>query len=213
MVLKHGGPYICDCCGKKCPTRQAIIQHLKFHHGPKKIFSCDLCPKTYIFKQSLNAHIKNTHVTITKFSCERCAKKFTRKGDFLAHLETHNEKKKCKICRRLVADMKGHLKRHSNNKKVPCAVCGDIILKDCMARHLKNRHDEKPKRFKCEDCDEAFPMNCELIDHKKEKHGFKMIACHCNFTKNCRSKLHGQHQAGPESLSTFPCSVSKPTFL
>lgn len=206
VKLSSGGPYICDICGHVCQQRVTLSAHFKQRHSPKKAFSCDLCGKIYFHKQYLKTHMESVHMS-NKFDCKVCGKRFARTVYLRQHLKTHNKKTKCNICDKLVTDAKSHfITVHSKEAKSPCAICGVIFYNNYMKHHIKARHLEKPKPFKCDKCDQAFLHKGKFIEHKTEKHGFKPLRCHCGYSNPFKFKKHQKVHAGQSS--TYKCPVS-----
>lgn len=147
--------------------------------------SCDLCGKTFNCKAKFLTHLKTLHMT-KLFDCDFCGKKFTWKNELRSHIRMHNKKTKCQVCYSLVSNMKTHIKTvHVQGQKVPCSICGVRVAKNYLKRHIIARHVEKPKRFKCEECDEAFSAQSLVIKHRKKEHGLKAFPCHCGFYSYC----------------------------
>lgn len=143
------------------------------------------------------------------FDCDICGKKFSMKCYLQQHIGTHDKKKKCRICKKFVSNMKVHIGSvHIYGKRIPCAICGEMISKTFMKRHISARHVEKPKKFKCEDCDEAFVYKSKLIEHKKKEHGFKAFTCHCGYANDWITKFKEHQKVHVGSSSTYLCPVS-----
>lgn len=208
VALKNGGPYICDLCGKVYKCRETIAAHFSYIHGPRKIFSCDQCPKTYTAYSALSSHKKFSHKEYEPFVCDICGRKTKTKAEARSHVFTHQSKSKCRICHKFVANLMGHMWTHKK-KKISCTICGEMIVKKCMEQHIKARHVEKPKPFKCEQCDEAFLRKRDLVKHKKEKHGFKLFRCHCSYRIDCPKRFREHKKLHKKGTSTYVCSVSQ----
>lgn len=210
MVLKNGGPFICDLCGKIFRARHLVCEHFKRHHGLKKIFSCDICGKMYKFKHAIAAHMKASHMTET-YDCDICGKKFSFKNYIRQHMGIHNKKSKCQICHKMVKNMKSHIGTiHIYENKKACAICGVMIYKQYMKNHINARHIEKPKPFQCEKCDEAFQYKFMLFKHNQREHHAKTLKRPSGHSIKRSSKSRVQKKL--HAKTTFSCSVSKKTF-
>lgn len=209
VALKNGGPYICDLCGKVYKCRETIAAHFSYVHGPRKIFSCDQCPKTYTAYSALSSHKKFSHEEYEPFVCDICGRKTKTKAEARSHVFTHQSKSKCRICHTFVANLMGHMWTHKK-KKISCTICGEMIVKNhvTLEQHIKVRDAEKPKPFKCEQCDEAFLRKRDLVKHKKEKHGFKLFRCHCSYRIDCPKRFREHKKLHKKGTSTYLCSVS-----
>lgn len=198
MPLKYGGPFICDCCGRRYESRSGILAHFSSRHRPKRFFSCDLCGKIYSFKQTFEAHTASSHLMRT-FDCDICGKKFSMKNNLRDHVGTHNKKTECRFCNKLVSNMRIHTEsvHIRKSKKSPCSFCGQIFY---MKKHIKYHHSETTKTYKCECCEKVFQFKGKLIKHKKEKHGFKTFLCHCGYQTDYPTNFK-EHQKSPSKLS------------
>lgn len=112
-------------------------------------FSCDNCGKNFRLKSKLRSHIK---VHLDKIECEICHIKM-KPVNLKNHIKIyHNGKseEKCKICDKIVRNLKRHLKVHQT-LKFECKICGkkfrfEKLLKDHMEFH------ENPEKFTCQIC-------------------------------------------------------------
>ena len=66
----------------------------------------------------------------------------------------------------------------SQHNEVPCAVCGVIITKSKMARHIAQKHTAmEDRKFKCTFCPKAFISSKGLKDHVNTHTGEKPYIC------------------------------------
>ena len=64
------------------------------------------------------------------------------------------------------------------HNKVPCAVCGVIITKSTMARHIAQKHTAiEDRKYKCTFCPKAFINSKGLKDHINTHTGEKPYIC------------------------------------
>lgn len=127
--------YICDKCGSELPNRRCIRDHFKkFHQFIKKY--CDLCPQSFNQKCYLAYHIETKHLNLSH-DCNICGYKSFYKSSFRQHMLLHGQKTECKICHKLVTNVKSHLRSHV---KANCPICGKTMSEGSLLGHKKRRH-------------------------------------------------------------------------
>lgn len=134
--------FICDKCGSKLSSRQSFLAHFNMLHGSIKSY-CDLCPRSFTLKSLLAHHIETKHSKLS-LNCETCGYKSFDKKLFKIHMRIHGEKTECKVCHKIVANVKGHMRNHV---KVKCTICSMILTKGSLLPHMK-RHNNGLHRKK-----------------------------------------------------------------
>lgn len=100
----------------------------------------DLCPRSFDQKNVIVHHIEKEHLKLRPFECKVCGLDFFVKNNLKAHMKRHGSKTKCKVCRKFVTNMNGHLKYHII---VKCTVCGKLYSKGSLNQHIKTQHKKK----------------------------------------------------------------------
>ena len=145
------GPCICDLCGKLFRNLQSIRNHMRHQHLkiPAPCFPCELCSKVCNTRTRLVEHVNQVHLNIKTYSCDVCDYKTAQVKCLKWHKKNHAPKTECPICSKLVSNLKRHSRCHnkaytSNNakhyEKVPCNVCGKVMMKHHLKRHLNMIH-------------------------------------------------------------------------
>ena len=109
---------------------------------------CKICEKSVYGSR---AHQKEYHKGIVK--CPKCDEEFSKYSEAMLHYDGHHDKR-------------------------PCAVCGAVILKSTMARHIAMKHTAiEDRKFKCTFCPKAFIGSKGLKDHINTHTGEKPYIC------------------------------------
>lgn len=123
-------------------------------------FKCDLCSRAFSLNSQLTIHYNRVHLKQKKYSCSHCDFKTGYAHSMKRHAETN--RKTCLFCLKLVCSLQVHVKDHCRSKrekvnskaglkmKVPCPICGKMILKYTLKKHIRDVHE---KTKKCEECD------------------------------------------------------------
>lgn len=137
-VLQPDGPIICDKCGSKHQNRQSFKDHHLLKHSLKFLF-CDLCPESFRKKFLIARHIKKVHLKTT-FDCTTCTYKGTSALNLKNHMFRHGTKIECKICHKMVTNLREHKKLHI---KVKCSICGKECSRATLSFHKKSHRNHK----------------------------------------------------------------------
>lgn len=156
-VLNNTGPFICDKCGSKLSKRNTLANHLANHR--KALKCCDLCPRSFICKLFLKLHIEKDHLRVT-FDCTFCSHKTYSQRLLKIHLLQHGSKTECKVCKKMVANMKHHLRSHVD---VKCPICSKICSKASLKHHKRQHSNFGP--VECDLCGEEFKSKVNLKSH------------------------------------------------
>lgn len=132
-ILNENGPFICDKCGSKHPSRKSFFSHNHLIHRNFTVF-CDLCSRSFHHKYLLSRHIKQDHLRLRPFECKICEYKTFLRPVYNRHMLIHNSKSECKVCHKSVGNMKEHSKNHD---KVKCPICSEKYSKVYINYHVK----------------------------------------------------------------------------
>ena len=118
---------------------------------------------------------------------------------------------KCSICEKAFAttrELVRHERRHSECHQ--CKLCGKLIAKHIMERHLATHAAARP--FKCTRCDKAYTIKNRLSQHIELKHsGRKMHECYvcgAGFTHKLMRDSHMlSHSTGKKLFDCETCGA------
>lgn len=124
------------------------------------------------FRQSstLNSHVV-IHDPIKRFQCELCDVRCARKASLVIHMKKHLgliPKVPCQICGKLIPkrEINKHLRYHTGDKPHVCSICSHGFHRaDSLRMHMKIHTGEKP--FACQVCDRKFTQKHVLVTHMK----------------------------------------------
>ncbi|XP_069840702.1 zinc finger protein 646 [Dendropsophus ebraccatus] len=107
---------------------------------------CDHCPMSFYDLTELESH-QESHKEDRPYKCNQCDKSYRHAGSLVNHKKTHQiGLYTCLICQKEYSNPMG------------------------LKSHLRTHSEEK--RFKCEQCGEAFRMSQQLYNHRKSLHGY-----------------------------------------
>ncbi|CRK95899.1 CLUMA_CG009345, isoform A [Clunio marinus] len=179
----------CDICGKLMKTRTGIVDHMNTHKEFRtKDFQCQICGNSYFNKNGLRYHILKNHEKPKHLTCSLCSRTFrTEEG----------------------------LKNHkSRPHRLPCEVCGKMILNNELKRHLKIVHF-KIKPYQCDNCGKKFSRKQPLIKHLNTHKVYRTKDFHCQI---CRTSFFDKHELRRHILNIhekpkhLACSSCRKTF-
>ncbi|XP_022182840.1 histone-lysine N-methyltransferase KMT5B-like [Myzus persicae] len=110
-------------------------------HSPGT-FACQYCPKLFKRKDTMREH-QNLHIGVLKHKCKHCSKEF-------------NDKR----------NMNKHVKLIHEGCLVQCEKCKKMYSGERQLRYHDNRLHSLKKPYKCDKCNEAFPVPCLLAAHR-----------------------------------------------
>lgn len=158
--------YVCDLCGKDYYTITQMRSHIYLTHCTEFHFECTECPRKFKTKAYLDRHKENVHNKNLRYPCLYCGKLFKKNFQLKSHELQHTmERELCKICGKMVRNMKNHLKTtHNQNKKrpelIPCPTCGKGFSKFTLQLHIDRVHfkkiDAQTMIRHCPSCDATF---------------------------------------------------------
>ena len=204
----------CDKCSKTFKTKKQLTQHINSVHQLFHI--CTRCEKTYIGVQKFKEHLAQEHnnfdVKEDLKLCSHCDYRFVKTGELNDHL---------------------HLDHDMKNEYFCAKCCEAFVTKTVLTSHLIELHDynptmasdkpmsidktnisldkNKPRNFKCEECNVYLSSSRTLSDHNKQIH---LKESHIHFCKECnwstfeatRLKKHYQQQHGEKQFACEECN-------
>ncbi|CRK95902.1 CLUMA_CG009348, isoform A [Clunio marinus] len=161
-------PYQCDNCGKKFSRKQPLIKHLNTHKVYRtKDFHCQICGNSYFRKNGLERHILIKHERLKHLTCSICESSFYLKKSLRFHILKNHERSElitCSLCGKTFKSEEGLRNHKLNLHRLPCNVCGKMISKENLKRHLNTIHlNIKP--YQCDICGKKFSSKSEIAHH------------------------------------------------
>ncbi|XP_037943173.1 zinc finger protein 37-like [Teleopsis dalmanni] len=178
-------------------------------------------------KKSINESLNNkkpTHKPAKKFGsvCDQCGKSFHSYTGFIYHRRTHDPIKhfKCKICGESYRDkyhLKLHMAYHTGETPFECEICSKRFVHKIALNKHKQTHDERHRRFECEQCGLKLRSRYHLVRHMITHTGAKPFpcpVCEKSFTTNYGMKLHLEEHKNPGSTrqQRYRCKKCPRTF-
>ena len=157
--------HICDHCGSRFYTPDALNRHISIH-APDKRYKCSHCDHVTHSESLLANHIKNVHVDRDPFMCNICG-----------------------ATTKFKSSMDEHQRRHYDERPFKCTECSHTSISATnLARH-KMIHRERA--FQCVVCQKKFVYRSQLMRHNVIHTGEKNFSCSlCTYTCNVRSNLN-----------------------
>ena len=173
---KSGRPmtFICKVLGcedsfsnQKNLERHTRMRHEKKKKKPKVAKQCPICAGSF---KHMNQHIYRVHEEFQPLSCPQCGKKLKDKKTLKIHVQTI----------------------HMNAREtVPCNICGKVVSKKVLPRHIKMVHDQI--RHECTQCEKSYAVRVDLNSHVRSVHlGIKSPCrfCHMEFQRVSDKNRH-----------------------
>lgn len=218
----------CDICQSTFSSRQNIRQHMQVKHNPSiEKYKCETCSTIFLHKTNFQKHkiacASKEKQALPDVVCEICGKTVKSKALVRHQRVMHHASNTvhCTICSNIFATTK-ELDKHrpkciskrnqhdsiSFGKQNECHVCQKMFkTKPSLEKHMRNIHDPNGKKFKCDQCDLAFPSNAAYQIHVKHKHfnirDFKCRTCERKF----KTKIHlKKHEYTHSKEKPFKCT-------
>jgi KRAB domain-containing zinc finger protein len=182
MVKNHKCDTRCKICDKKLTTKSHLIRHMLNVHRAEpgcEFFEYDFCGLRFVRKSFLIKHLKLKHEggKIEEFQCDYDEKIFTSKSSLYCHMKNcHRAASNCKVCGKVVKDMKHHIKMMHPVEKttIACKICNKTFNnKELLTRHLKTHN----KQFECRVCKLRYPTAYHLKVHLKIHDNLLVFQC------------------------------------
>ncbi|XP_012547855.1 zinc finger protein pita isoform X2 [Bombyx mori] len=180
--LRHSNEMSFECiaCDKKFKRQILLKRHEKLVHPDLPQQSCPSCPASFLSIEELETHQrKHAHAQARPFLCTICDKRFPEKSTLQRHIDAvHNAKQtfSCEYCPQRyssITKLTRHVRTHAGQRSYPCKFCNKSFVKSHhYTRHLRAKHAsqsasraEPEEQFRCEQCDDAFSTQDDLIYH------------------------------------------------
>ena len=173
---------VCFFCSKVFTKVATKKFHERIHFEPKGEFGCETCGKVFEMKSKLDLHFKSVHHQTGNFPCNDCDKVFNGKKKLQKHKEIHRSVVKipCEVCGKLVVKRtyNAHLKWHGpREQKCSFEGCTKMFFsKTGVARHIEDYHEES-KNIKCPECASVFQNEGKLKRHMSRSHTAPSFFC------------------------------------
>ncbi|PSN54465.1 hypothetical protein C0J52_05544 [Blattella germanica] len=179
--------YVCAMCGFRTPVMHDLRIHFKKHK--QKSFQCAVCKKSYPSSQKLTNHLRVHEKFRGKMTCPYCYEEFPDKLRLQQHLQDKHQKEKVMY---------------------KCAFCNETFN---TKKAYKAHEEVHPERFsfKCDECDQPFMKEKQLLDHKDAVHRDP----HCRFCGKeiVKAKTLRNHELRHiREKDSFECDICKRVF-
>ncbi|XP_053699456.1 transcription factor grauzone-like [Sabethes cyaneus] len=195
----------CHRCPKSFVKQGALKRHLDDHetldNGTAK---CETCGKCFSNVNILKNHVKYRHVKQMEYICDVCSKGFYMRSAFVTHRKTHEVpaeelRKQCPVCSKWCKNhdyWRVHVRRHKNEGKISCDLCGHVSPNLMALKGHKARMHSGPRIFPCSLCGKEYARAITLKEHVAAAHtGDVLYTCpHCEKTFNSSANMHSHRK-------------------
>jgi len=218
--VQLGREIVTDCkcmndCGNLC-----IKDNRRLHYVDiDRPFTCEICFKNYPTSTTLMNHMRY-HRGQRPYQCEVCNKAFATNSHLVTHRRVHTGERpfQCRLCRRSFADRSAYVKHertHGPNgtiiKRYKCDECGNAFVDSCgLKKHVRIHTGERP--YCCSVCQKTFSTSSTFVAHKRIHSGERPYKCE-NCDKMFITKSHLlTHRRTHTGEKPFSCQVCNRAF-
>lgn len=232
------GLFTCAKCNESFTEKTTYNNHIRTEH--KNDFqNCPKCNASFKNISRLRQHMAHMHYSRPSFKCDICKSTFHSKGQLSTHMRIHIKKSFiCDICGqelRSLESMNRHRLTHSHaqstttddrrrtgnkqNGHLPCSLCSNNYSRSATLReHLKKKHPiDGPGKWEevaskmCIRCDEIFPSDDALKEHREMHNKFQCNVCKQNMS--CMESLVYHMSTHSKKDRPHACHVCGSAFI
>ncbi|CAH2099866.1 unnamed protein product [Euphydryas editha] len=133
-------PYDCTICGKKFHEKSTLQRHKDVVHNKTPTFCCEYCPERFVSMTKLARHVRS-HAGDRPYPCKFCDKSFTKSHHYTRHLRLKHRE----------TGLEGREAREGQEGQ--------------EGRARRGAGAFEAESFRCEQCDDTFSSQDDLIYH------------------------------------------------
>lgn len=172
---KSARPFLCIKCNKAFKLKGHLKKHEKICKGFLDYIKCSNCENVFKSEKTLRQH-KVKCKAEQNYECKECESYFKSYSKFSEHREKNHKKVVCDLCGKDI---------HFKNIRRHMKTVHDGQTPAKYAYDLKQKHEIKMNKYKCDQCLKQFFDKSTMNRHKK-RHMHKCDQCEHNF----QSKQH-----------------------
>ena len=212
MRYNHG-PFVCAKCGKSYNSGCSYYFHIRTKCKPDNSFECDLCGAVYRLERNLIRHKKQSHLEDNSLKCKKCSFKCSAARALRNHMKKHErgQNAQCEYCGMHLRkeSLKAHILVHKGEKPHQCTKCERTYRSIAQLRaHMKSRHSEIEKPFRCDQCCRGFlkadTLKYHIFSHTGEK-PYKCTMCPSVFVRKDYLNKHIRTHTGEKPYRCSQC--------
>ncbi|XP_060084787.1 zinc finger protein 761-like [Ylistrum balloti] len=220
IKLHLQGQLTCGDCGLTF-SKPLVLFHHKIEKHIEKFYTCEFCAEQFYTQRSLKVHLAKKHDQ-KPFKCPKCLEYFSCRADKKKHVTVAHPElaAQCEKCGEFffgpdrlqchVKGMKCKEKSSSEGNKIPCEVCGKIVLRSGMKKHMDTIH-LKIHSHKCEICSFTTNSTQSIKNHRMRHtgvHPFKCQLCDFSCVQDYQLKSHMRTHTGEKPYKCDQCSYA-----